>query len=586
MRHQHLLLAAAAAMALATPAVGGPPEDFQALQDDYWAALLKNSPTLATSVGVTTYDRELGEISLEAADRQVAEAAVLLRRLNAIAPGSLPAAQQANHAILKDNLEGLIEASKFGQRQLYYSILGSYHGGIAGMGEQQAFRSYADYDNYLARIAFVPDRMREYGAISVKAANEGFVQPCVTMTGFPKTITGVIAEDPAKSRFYAPFAVPRPSNVSEAQWADLRARARSLIGGKINPSYQAFAATYDRQLKDRCSSSVSVSSQPGGAAYYAFQVRQQTTTDLAPDAIHKIGLGEVARIRAEMGQVAAKAGFANREAMIVDMRTNPKFFAKTPAELMAATALMAKTIDGKMPDLFNRLARLPYGLKEIPPEIAPGSTTAYYQQGSPESGVAGYYYVNTSKLDQRPLWEVPALTVHEAVPGHHMQIATQQELDLPAWRKATSYYTAFVEGWGLYSERLGIEMGIYDTPQKDMGRLSYEMWRATRLAVDTGLHSKGWSKDQAVAFMKDNTALTDANIDAEVNRYISNPGQALAYKLGELKIRDLRTRAEKALGTKFDLRRFHDAVLGEGAVPLDVLDAQISRWIAAEGKRG
>ena len=585
MRHHRRFLLAAATLALTTAAFASPTEDFQQLQVDYWAALLKNSPTLATSVGVTTYDRQLGEISLAAADRQVAEAAAFLTRLKAIAPASLPVAQRANHAILKDNLESTIEANKFGQRQLYYSILGSYHGGIAGMGEQQAFRNYADYDNYLARIAFVPDRMKEYGAISVKAANEGFVQPCVTMTGFPKTITGVIANDPAKSRFYAPFAGSRPANVSEAQWAELQARAKALIGGKINPSYQAFAATYDRDLKERCSKSVSVSSQPGGVAYYAFQVRQQTTTSLTPDAIHRIGLGEVARIRAEMGRVATKAGFASREAMIADMRTNPKYFAKSPAELMAAAALMAKTIDGKMPDLFNKLARLPYGLKEIPPEIAPGSTTAYYQPGSPESGIAGNYYVNTSKLDQRPLWELPALTVHEAVPGHHMQIATQQELDMPAWRKATSYYTAFVEGWGLYSERLGIEMGIYDTPQKDMGRLSYEMWRACRLVVDTGLHSKGWSKEQAVAYMKDNSALTDANIDAEVNRYISNPGQALAYKLGELKIRDLRSRAEKALGAKFDLRRFHDAVIGQGAVPLDVLDAQIGRWIEEERNR-
>ena len=329
-----------------------------------------------------------------------------------------------------------------------------------------------------------------------------------------------------------------------------------------------------------------MSSQPGGAAYYAFQVRQQTTTNLTPDAIHRIGLSEVARIRAEMGQVATTAGFASREAMIADMRTNPKYFARTPAELMAEAALQAKTIDGKMPDLFNKLARLPYGLKEIPPEIAPGSTTAYYQQGSPEAGIAGYYYVNTSKLDQRPLWELPALTVHEAVPGHHMQIATQQELEMPAWRKATSQYTAFVEGWALYSERLGIEMGIYDTPQKDMGRLSYEMWRATRLVVDTGLHAKAWSKAQAIAFMTDNSALSAANIEAEVNRYIANPGQALAYKIGELKIRELRTRAERTLGQSFDLRRFHDAVLGQGAVPLDMLDAQIDAWIAAERKRG
>ncbi len=584
MRHR-LMLLAATAIAFAAPSIAGPVQDFEKVQDDYWAALLKNSPTLATSVGVTKYDRELGEISLAAADRQVAEAAVFLKRLKAIPMVSLPATGQANYAILKDNLESTIEASTFGQRQLYYSILGSYHGGIAGMGEQQPFRSFADYDNYLARLSSVPDRMRDYGAISVKAASEGFVQPCATMAGFPATITGVITADPAKSRFYVPFAAAKPGNVSAGQWADLQARAKALIADKINPSYQAFATTYDRDLKVRCSKSVSVSDQPNGAAYYAFQVRQQTTTKLTPDAIHRIGLGEVARIRAEMNQVAAKAGYPSREAMIAEMRTNPKYFAKTPAELMAAAALQAKTIDGKMPTLFTKLARLSYGVREIPADIAPGSTTAYYQPGSPEAGVSGTYYVNTSKLDQRPLWELAALTSHEAVPGHHMQIATQQELDLPAWRKATAGYTAFVEGWGLYSERLGIEMGIYDTPEKDMGRLSYEMWRACRLVVDTGLHSKGWSKEQAVAFMKDNTALTDANIDAEVNRYISNPGQALAYKLGELKIRDLRSRAEKALGSKFDLRRFHDAVIGQGAVPLDVLDAQIMRWIADERRR-
>ncbi|MBC7577478.1 MAG: DUF885 domain-containing protein, partial [Tardiphaga sp.] len=317
MRH-YLLLAAAA---FAVPAFAGPVQDFQKLQDDYWAALLRNSPTTATSVGVTKYDRELGEITLAAADRQVAEAGVFLKRLKAISAGSLSAAGQANYAILKDNLESSIEANGFGQRQLYYSILGSYHGLVAGMGEAQPFRTYADYDNYLARISFVPARMHDYGDISVKAAKEGFVQPCATMTGFPATITGVITADPAKSRFYAPFAAPKPASVSTAQWADLQARAKALIVDKINPSYQEFAATYDRDLKDKCSQSVSVSSQPNGAAYYAFQVRQQTTTKLTPDQIHQIGLGEVARIRAEMETVAKNAGYASREAMIAEMRT-------------------------------------------------------------------------------------------------------------------------------------------------------------------------------------------------------------------------------------------------------------------------
>ena len=228
---------------------------------------------------------------------------------------------------------------------------------------------------------------------------------------------------------------------------------------------------------------------------------------------------------------------------------------------------------------------MPYGIRAIPAETAEGTTTAYYAPGSPQSGISGTFYVNTSKLSQRPLWELPALTSHEAVPGHHNQIALQQELDLPPFRRDLTSFTAFTEGWALYSESLGEEMGLYDTPAKKMGQLSYQAWRAARLVVDTGIHSKGWTKAQAVKFMRDNTALSDANIDAEVNRYISWPGQALAYKLGELKIRELRARAEKALGPKFDLRRFHDAVLGQGSVPLDVLEAQVDAWIAGEKSR-
>jgi len=581
----HYQLLVATMLAVTTPALAGPVEDFRKLQDDYWATTLRDNPFFASQVGVKDYDRELGDISLAEFDRQTAEAADFLKRLNAIPTDALPASEQANRAILKRQLEGAVEGNRFGQRMLLYSILGSYHNNIAGMGEQLAFRTRADYDNYLARLALIPARMKAYSDMSVMAAKQGFTQPCVTMTNFGETISGTIAADSTKSRFYVPFAGNKPTTVSDGDWVALQGRAKQVISGPINQSYRDFGAAYDRDIKAKCRTNVSVSAMPQGKEYYAFQVQQQTTTNLSPEEIHQIGLKEVARIRAEMVEVARKAGFASREAMIADMRTNPKWFTKTPEELMSAASRMAKIIDGQMPSLFGRLPRLPYGLKEIPLEIAPGSTTAYYQPGSPETGVAGFYYVNTTKLDQRPLWELPALTVHEAVPGHHMQIALQQELDMPAWRKNTAFFTAFVEGWGLYSERLGIEMGLYDTPQKDMGRLGYEMWRASRLVVDTGIHAKGWTKDQAVAFMKDNTTLTDANIDAEVNRYISNPGQALAYKLGELKIRELRSKAEKALGEKFDLRRFHDAVLGQGSVPLDTLEAQINAWIAAEQAR-
>lgn len=578
-----LALALAAALLLVPAAAdAGPTEDFHRLMDDYWAATLKNSPTLASSVGVTTYDSLLDELSLAEMDRQAAEAASFLRRLEAIPIGSLSAADRTNHAILRRSLENAVEANRFGQRQMLFSTLGSYHGFLAGIAENQPFRSLSDYRNYLKRIALVSDRMRAYGEISTKAAGEGFTQPCVTLSGFADTVRGEIAAEPARSRFYLPFAGPRPAGVGEAQWRSLQAEAASLIRDRINPSYEAFARLYETRLAPRCRTSVGISGTPQGKAYYDFLVRLYTTTDLSPDAIHRIGLSEVAAIRAQMTEVARKAGYASREAMIAEMRSNPKYFASSPAELLKETALVTKTIDGKMPSLFTRLPRLPYGIRPMPEATAPGDTTARYQPGSPETGIAGFYLVNTSKLDQRPLWEIPVLSVHEAVPGHHMQIATQQELDLPAWRRNTVYITAFIEGWGLYSERLGLDMGLYDTPEQEMGRLSYQMWRATRLVVDTGLHSKGWSKDQAVAYMRDNSALTDANIDAEVNRYISNPGQALAYKIGQRKIEELRSRAEAALGARFDVRRFHDAVLGQGAVPLDTLDAQINAWIAAE----
>jgi uncharacterized protein (DUF885 family) len=580
MRRLSILLTAAALVA-ASPANAAPSEDFKALQDAVWAEILRSNPLLASSVGVTTYDRDLSPVSLVEMDRQAAASQGFLTRLNAIPQTGFSGTERANAAILRTLLQEQVDMNRFGQRQLMYSVLGSYHGSLAGMAEGLTFRSAADYRNYLARMALVPDRMRAYGDLSVKAARGGFVQPCVSMARFPETITGVITADAAKSRFYAPFAAQRPANIPAAEWTALQGQARTLVETGINPAYRQFAATYDRDIKGRCRQSVSASDQPGGPAYYAAQVRSHTTTTMTPDQIHQLGLSEVARIRAEMEKVAKDAGFASREAMIADMRSNPKWFFKSDAELLEATALQAKAIDGKMPSLIGRLARLPYGIRPMDLATAPGDTTARYQPGSPATNIAGFYLVNTTKLDQRPSWEIPALTVHEAVPGHHQQIALQQELDLPEWRRQIAFFTAFVEGWGLYSERLGIEMGIYDTPQKNMGRLGYEMWRACRLVIDTGLHSKGWSKDKAVRYFRDNSTLTEANIDAEVNRYISNPGQALAYKIGELKIRELRGRAEKELGEKFDMRAFHDAVLGQGAIPLDALDEQVTAWITA-----
>jgi uncharacterized protein (DUF885 family) len=578
-------LLAGAALLAAAPAAAAPADDFHKLTDDYYAWLLRENPTYATSLGVRDYDDRIEDISLAARDRQSAEAKTFLERLDRLPAEALGPADRVNRAVLERLLEEGIEANGFRQRVMLFTTYSGWHQNFAGLADNLPLRTKADYESYLVRIAQYPKQNDTALEITGQAVAGGFVLPCSVLGNYEKSISGVIAEDPAKSRFYEPFTRPRPADVTEAEWAAMQARARKLVSGVLNPAYAKHLAFYRTTYAPRCARSDSISAQPGGREYYAFRVRQETTTDLNPDQIHEIGLREAARIRGEMDKVAKAAGFASREAFIRELRTNPKYFATTPLQLMQAAALTAKTIDGKMPGFFATLPRLPYGVKPIPAETAEGTTTAYYGQGSPASGLAGTYWVNTSKLDQRPLWELPALTLHEAVPGHHHQISLQQEVDLPAFRRNFASFTAFTEGWALYAESLGEEMGLYDTPEKKMGQLSYQAWRAARLVVDTGIHAKGWDKAKAVAFMRDNTALTDANIDAEVNRYISWPGQALAYKIGELKIRELRTRAEHALGAKFDLRRFHDAVLLQGSVPLDVLEAQVDEWIAAEKER-
>jgi uncharacterized protein (DUF885 family) len=580
-----LVLAAAVALLAAAPVRAAPADDFHRLLTDHYQWLLRENPVQATALGIRTYDDRLADPSLAADDRRAAEAGAFLARLEKIPPASLPAADRTNRAILKRSLAGIVEGNRYPQRTMLFTTYSGWHQDFADLANSVPLRTKADFDSYLARLAAYPKLNDAALAVTAEAVRGGYVLPCSVLGNYERTISGVIADDPAKSRFYEPFTRPRPATIAEADWTAMQARARQLIATVLNPAYTRHLAFYRTRYLPHCAKSDSVSAEPGGRAWYAYRVRQETTTDLTPEQIHAIGLREIARITAEMDKVARQAGFATRADFIQELRTNPAYYAKTPAELMAAAALMAKTIDGKMPGLFGKLPRLSYGIRAIPAETAEGTTTAYYQPGSPAAGIAGTYYVNTSKLDQRPLWELPALTAHEAVPGHHNQIALQQELDLPPFRRNFSFFTAFTEGWGLYSESLGEEMGLYDTPAKKMGQLSYQAWRAARLVVDTGIHVMGWDKAKAVAFMRENTALSDANIDAEVNRYISWPGQALAYKLGELKIRELRTRAERELGPKFDLRRFHDAVLSQGSVPLDVLEAQIDEWIAAEKRR-
>jgi uncharacterized protein (DUF885 family) len=581
-----LAIFAAAALAVAAPAAATPAEDFHRLLDEHYAWLLRESPTDATTLGVRDYDDRIRDISPAARDRRAAEERAFLARLEAIPAESLAPADRVNRAILRRLLAEDVEANGFGQRDMLFSTYAGWHQGFAGLARGLPFRTRADFDSYLTRIAQYPRLNDQALAITANAVRGHYVLPCSVLAGHERTIAGVIAADPAQSRFYEPFAGNRPATIPPADWVALQARARRIITDVINPAYQKHLDFYTRDYKPHCARSDSIRDQPGGAAYYAFQVRSQTTTDLTPQQIHDIGLREVARIRGEMERVAREAGFASREAFIAELRTNPRYYPTTGEELMRETARVTTEINGHLPRLFGTLPRLTYTIRAIPAEIAEGTTTAYYNQGSPESGIAGTYYVNLSRLNQRPLWEVPALSLHESVPGHHLQIALQQEVDIAPFRRNFAYFTAFTEGWGLYAESLGEEMGLYDTPARKMGELSYQMWRASRLVVDTGIHAFGWDKARAIAFMRENTALTDANIEAEVNRYISWPGQALGYMIGRLKILELRHRAEAALGERFDVRRFHDAVLRNGSVPLDVLESQIDEWIAAERARG
>ncbi len=579
MRRFIVLLAATMLAATAVPAAAAAHDDLMEILADHWAWTLKNDPLLATRVGVHTHDAELGDNSLAERDREAADAAKFIARLDALPAIGLTDDDKVNVAILRRSLSTAIEANRFSERTIEFSNRAGWHTYLPDLPLQLPFFTRADFESYLARLAKIPAFAATSTAITRQAIAHGDVLPCAVLGGFSETITGEIKE-PTASRFYVPFAAPRPATISAADWAALQARAAAVIRDAVNPAYRAYADFYTREYK--CRATIGASALPDGAAYYAFKAREQTTTAMTPTQIHDLGLSEVARIRAEMDALVVATGFkGDRAAYIAMLRSNPQYYATTPHQLMAEAALTAKTIDGAMPRLFSHLPRLPYTVREIPAATADGTTTAYYNEGSAAAGVAGTYYVNTTHLDQRPLFELPALTMHEAVPGHHNQISLQQEMDLPDFRRYATFFTAFVEGWGLYSERLGLDIGLYDTPEKQMGRLSYEMWRACRLVVDTGIHAQGWTKAQAVQFMAENTALSAANIDAEVNRYIADPGQALAYKIGELTIRRLRTRAETELGPKFDLRAFHDAVLEAGALPMDLLENRMTAWIAA-----
>ncbi len=545
-----------------------------------WERGLRENPESASFEGDKRFNDRWSDNSLEAIAASEAADREALARLKRFDRSKLGAADQLNYDTFLWLLEKTVQRQRF--REYLQPI--SHQGGVQtadGLVETLAFKEVRDYRDWLARMRALPEVIDQTIALMREGVKAGNVPPRVLMQRVPAQIAAQIVDDPAASPFYRPFA-KFAASVPESERAALQTEARKVISERIVPAYRKLQAYFSDAYLPKTRTGTAVADLPDGKAYYDFLAGNYTTTDLSADAIHAIGLKEVARIRAEMEKVKTEAGFRGTlPEFFTFLRTDPRFFETTPEALLTHYRAIAKRIDPELVKVFRTIPRQPYGVRPIPDNIAPDTTTAYYQQGASDGSRAGFYYVNLYKPEVRPTWEMMPLSLHEAVPGHHFQFARGLELpDAPMFRR-TAYFVAYGEGWGLYAEQLGYDMGLYDDPYDHMGQLAYEMWRAVRLVVDTGMHAKGWSREQAIAYFKDNAPKTDQDIVNEIDRYIGTPGQALAYKIGQLKISELRARAEQTLGPKFDLRDFNDAVLETGSVPLETLERHIDAWIAA-----
>ena len=552
------------------------------LFDRNWEIRLRENPMFATSVGRHEYDDRMPSVTPADLERRQNQRKETLAELKRIDRAKLPADEQVNYDIFQRQIAEGIESYEFGEYEMPFNADSGFHSGFSRLAKEMPLATVKDYENYISRLKQWPRYVREEIALMRMGIKRGFTVPRATLQGYDRTISAHGVDDPTKSVVWPPFE-KFPNTVAASEQERLRTEGRDAIMNGAVVGYRDFLDFFRNEYLPAARATLGASELPNGRAYYRHTIREYTTLDLDPDAIHKIGLSEVDRISGEMNAVMKEVGFQGDFAAFLQfLRTDPRFYATTPEELLSHTAWIAKRIDGKLPSLFKTLPRLPYTVEPVPADIAPKYTSGRYV-GPPEGSTQpGIYWVNTYMLASRPLYNLESLTLHEAVPGHHLQIALSRELkNLPNFRRF-SYISAFGEGWGLYSEWLGLEAGFYKDPYSNFGRLGYEMWRACRLVVDTGIHSMGWTRQQAVDYMATRTALPLHEVETEIDRYISWPGQALSYKLGELKIKELRKRAETALGPRFDVRSFHDAVLGSGAVPLSVLESNIDSWIAKQ----
>lgn len=552
---------------------------FHALIDEAWETDMRDDPLRASYFGDRRYESQWPDVSVAGLAKRNDTNVATLARLRRIDRAALSMQDRLSYDLFAQEYTNRIGAYPF-KPYLYDVRPRDGLQSLSELAELIPYATAADYEHWIARLETIDRYLAQNQSLLEVGIREKRTQPRVIMERVLPQIVALIKSSAEDSPFYAPFK-RIPESIPLAERARLQADGKAAIESVVIPAYARFEKFFRERYLPACRATDGIWDTPDGLAFYQERARFHTTTDLTPEQIHQIGLKEVARIRAEMDEVIREVGFKGSFSEFLEfLRTDPQFYYKTPDELFRAYAVLAKQIDPELVKLFRRLPRTPYGVRPIPDTSAPNTTTAYYQGPAIDGSRAGYYYVNLYRPEVRPKYEMEVLTLHEAVPGHHLQISlAQEQSDLPTFRR-NAEYTAFVEGWALYTESLGDRLGLYKDPYSRFGHLTYDMWRAVRLVVDTGIHAKHWTRQQAIDYFKANAAKTEADIINEVDRYISWPGQALAYKVGQLKILELRTLAEHELGPRFDIRDFHDVVLSNGAVPLDVLEGQVKEWIA------
>jgi uncharacterized protein (DUF885 family) len=560
--------------------------ELRALLDSVWEFELREDPLFATTTGDQRYDGRLPLVNLGEETRRAETRKVYLGRVEALDTSELAEQQRITRAMLARQLRDRIGEFEYGAHFIPFTADDGFHIAFARVPGDMSFTQVRDYENYIARLLAFPAYVEQQIALIREGVRQGYTMPRIVLEGYDVTMSSHIVSDPAQSLFWQPFN-EFPAAVPESERDRLRTAGRAAIADSVVSGYRMLLNYMTTEYIPNARTTIGASDLPKGRDFYRHRVRLYTTLNLTPEQVHERGLAEVARIRSEMEQVIRETGFQGDFAAFLQfLRTDPRFYARTPEQLLERAAWIAKKMDGALPSLFRTLPRLPYGVAPVPDHLAPKYTGGRYVPAAPGGTQAGFYWVNTYDLASRPLYVLESLTLHEAVPGHHMQYALARELEgFPNVRRYAEL-SAFSEGWGLYSERLGLEAGFYTDPYSNFGRLTYEMWRACRLVVDTGIHFMGWTRDQAMDYLASNTALSLHEVRTETDRYISWPGQALAYKIGELTIRGLRREAEQALGERFDIRDFHDAVLRNGPIPLDVLEAQVRGWIASHRASG